>query len=372
MRGVYVVVLLFIPKFACALSALTPMRRCSSLLSLSICLFGAWAIAPAAYAQAAAAKSDGKWQIPAGIVALAGGAAGLFYLGRRTGQQGAQTATQNQQTFQDYDRIFQADETPLSFSAPAPAQAVVSPTVHTATVQPAAAQPAAAQTVAQTAAQTMEGHVQPGAQPMAQTVIAPASQQTAAPVLEAVTPSGHDLPDIAPAQIQTSAIATTTPAPLVETQRIAKGNFIDELIKDLQNHDPTQRRRAIWDLSQRGDTRAVQPLVDLMIDSDSKQRSMILSALSEIGTRTLKPMSRALAISLQDESPDVRKNAIRDLTRVYDLMAQISQMVHQATEDPDSEVRETAQWALKQMNRFRVPDGSSNLKTSVSPPESLP
>jgi HEAT repeat protein len=99
---------------------------------------------------------------------------------------------------------------------------------------------------------------------------------------------------------------------------------------------------------------------------------MILSALSEIGTRTLKPMSRALAISLQDESPDVRKNAIRDLTRVYDLMAQISQMVHQATEDPDSEVRETAKWALKQMNRFRVPDGSSNLKTSVSPPESLP
>jgi HEAT repeats len=340
------------------------MRRRSSLLSLSLCLLGACAIAPLAQAQATATKPASKdWQLPVGAVALVGGAAGVFYLGRRAGQQTAQTATQVQQTFRDYDRIFQEEETPLSFSVPAQdlAQTVVSPAVQTATVQTATVQTAATETVAQTPVQS--GVQTPGA---------PLPHETAAPVLEAVMPSGQSLPDLAPIQTQSSAIAPTHPAPLVETQRIVKGNLIDELIKDLQNPDSTQRRRAIWDLSQRGDTRAVQPLVDLMIDSDSKQRSMILSALSEIGTRTLKPMSRALAISLQDESPDVRKNAIRDLTRVYDLMAQISQMVHQATEDPDSEVRETAHWALKQMNRFRVPDGSSNLKTSVSPPESLP
>jgi hypothetical protein len=346
-------------------------RRRSSLLSLSLCLLGACAVAPLAQAQATATKpASNDWQLPVGAIALAGGAAGVFYLGRRAGQQTTQTATQVQQSFRDYDKIFQEEETPLSFSAPAQtsAQTVVSPSVQSATVQTAVAQTVAPSVVATTAT----SHVQAAAQSVVQADAAPEPQETAAPVLEAVTPSGQSLPDIAPAQPQTSAIAPTTPAPLVETQRIAKGNFIDDLIKDLQNLDPTQRRRAIWDLSQRGDTRAVQPLVDLMIDSDSKQRSMILSALSEIGTRTLKPMSRALAISLQDESPDVRKNAIRDLTRVYDLMAQISQMVHQATEDPDSEVRETAQWALKQMNRFRVPDGSSNLKTSVSPPESLP
>ncbi|NJM46025.1 MAG: hypothetical protein HC860_07485 [Alkalinema sp. RU_4_3] len=351
------------------------MRRRSSLVSLYICLLGTWAIAPPAQAQAATKPASNGWQLPAGVIAIAGGAAGVFYLGRRTGQQTAQTATQVQQTFRDYDRIFQEDETPLSFAAPTPKQAVVSPPVQTATVQTAATQ-AAAQTAPQIAtpsvvAANLPAEVQPPTQPV-QAVAATAPQETAAPVLEAVTPEGHSLPEVAPAPAQSTAIAPTTPAPLVETQRITKGNFIDDLIKDLQTADPTQRRRAIWDLSQRGDTRAVQPLVNLMIDSDSKQRSMILSALSEIGTRTLKPMSRALAISLQDESPDVRKNAIRDLTRVYDLMAQISQMVHQATEDPDSEVRETAQWALKQMNRFRVPEGSSNLKTSVSPPESLP
>jgi HEAT repeats len=367
------------------------MRRRSSLLSLSLCLLGACAIAPLAQAQATATKpASNGWQLPAGAIAIAGGAAGVFYLGRRAGQQQVQQASQVQQTFRDYNQIFQ-EETPLSFSVPtqAPAQTVVAPAVQPAVAQTAVAQTvpqtAVAQTVSQTAvaqtaapsavATTAPKQGQAAVQSVVQTDAAPAPQETAAPVLEAVTPSGQSLPDVAPVapvQTTTSAISPTTPAPLVETQRIAKGNFIDDLIKDLQNLDPTQRRRAIWDLSQRGDTRAVQPLVDLMIDSDSKQRSMILSALSEIGTRTLKPMSRALAISLQDESPDVRKNAIRDLTRVYDLMAQISQMVHQATEDPDSEVRETAKWALKQMNRFRVPEGSSNLKTSVSPPESLP
>ena len=65
-------------------------------------------------------------------------------------------------------------------------------------------------------------------------------------------------------------------------------------------------------------------MVDLLLDSDSRQRSLVLSALSEISSRTLKPMSRALAISMQDENPDVRKNAIRDLTRIYDSLTRIS------------------------------------------------
>lgn len=165
------------------------------------------------------------------------------------------------------------------------------------------------------------------------------------------------------------------PAAVSETTRLARINILDELVKDLRNPDPAKRQKVIWELGQRGDTRAVQPLVDLMVDSDSKQRSLILSALSEIGTRTLKPMSRALAISLQDENPEVRKNAIRDLTRIYDLVGQISQLLHKATDDPDREVQETARWALGQLNRMRSASSIDNLpalKNSVSPPESLP
>jgi peptidoglycan hydrolase-like protein with peptidoglycan-binding domain len=149
----------------------------------------------------------------------------------------------------------------------------------------------------------------------------------------------------------------TNPQPqllsIEKTSRLAKVNIIDQLIQDLHSADPTQRRKAIWDLGQQGDSRAVQPLVELMVDADTQQRSLILAALAEIGTRTLKPMNRALAISLQDESAQVRKNAIRDLTRIYDMMAQVSQMVSHATHDPDAEVQATAKYALSQMNRIR-------------------
>jgi len=165
-----------------------------------------------------------------------------------------------------------------------------------------------------------------------------------------------------------------TPLQLEETTRLAKINIVDELMQDLRTSDPVQRRKAIWELGQRGDTRAVQPLVDLLIDSDSKQQSLILSALSEIGTRTLKPMTRALAISLEDENSEVRKNAIRDLTRVYDLVSQISNLLHQATEDSDQEVQETAKWALGKLNRIRSTPGETfpTLKNSVNPSESSP
>lgn len=138
------------------------------------------------------------------------------------------------------------------------------------------------------------------------------------------------------------------------TSRLAKVSIVDELLIDLRSHDPNKRRKAIWDLGQQGDSRAIQPLVDTMMDADSQQRSMILAALSEIGTRTLKPMNRALAISLQDESPEVRQNAIRDLTRVYDLMAQVSQMLCHAAQDSDPQVQATAKYALSQMNKIRA------------------
>ncbi|AFY35252.1 peptidoglycan-binding protein [Calothrix sp. PCC 7507] len=161
-------------------------------------------------------------------------------------------------------------------------------------------------------------------------------------------------------QPMTASISTKL-LPAGQTSRLAKLNIVDELIKDLHSHDPSQRRKAIWDLGQQGDSRAIQPLLDLMMDVDSQQRSLILAAVGEIGTRTLKPMNRALAISMQDESPQVRQNAIRDLTRVYDMMTQISQILCHALEDPDTEVQATARYALNQMNRIRTVPEQKNL-----------
>jgi len=149
------------------------------------------------------------------------------------------------------------------------------------------------------------------------------------------------------------------------TSRLSKIDIVQELVRDLHSPDPSKRRKAIWELGQRGDSQSLQPLVDMMIDADSSQRNLILAAISEIGVRSLKPVNRALLISLQDNSPDVRKNAIRDLTRIYDQVAQVSHLLRHAAEDGDDEVRETARWALGQLNRIKtltdsLPDSNSN------------
>ncbi|MDZ8227489.1 peptidoglycan-binding protein [Nostoc sp. ChiVER01] len=169
----------------------------------------------------------------------------------------------------------------------------------------------------------------------------------------------NKIPMLSPSPETVTNPQTDTPPPATKlllpekTSRLTKLNIVEELIQDLRSSDPTKRRKAIWDLGQQGDSRAIQHLVDLMIDADSQESSLILAALAEIGIRTLKPMNRGLAISLQDESPQVRQNAIRDLTRVYDMMGQMSQMLHHALEDPDAEVQATARYALTQMNRMR-------------------
>lgn len=149
------------------------------------------------------------------------------------------------------------------------------------------------------------------------------------------------------------SIAPQEKLPLTATTRLARVDIIEALIHDLHRPDPSQRRKAIWELGQRGDSRAIQPLVDLLVDADSNQRGLILAAITEISIRTLKPMNRALMLSMQDGSPDVRKNALRDVTRVFELVTQTSQLLQYAATDANVEVRETAEWAMNQLSRVR-------------------
>lgn len=136
--------------------------------------------------------------------------------------------------------------------------------------------------------------------------------------------------------------------------RLPRMSIVEALILDLQHPDPERRRKAIWELGQRGDSRAITPLVDLLTDASSQERSTILAVLSEISARNLRPMKQALMVSLQDDSAEVRKNAIRDLTRIYDSIAQLSQVLRYGTDDTDPEVRETAKWAMSQLQRIRT------------------
>ncbi|GAB4140697.1 MAG: hypothetical protein Fur0046_16400 [Cyanobacteria bacterium J069] len=153
---------------------------------------------------------------------------------------------------------------------------------------------------------------------------------------------------------------------LTETTRLPRISIVDRLLEELHSPEPATRRKAIWELGQAGDSRAVQPLVDLLVEADSQQCSLILATLSEIALRTLKPMKQALLTSLRDSNADVRKNAIRDVTRMYDVVTQMSDLLSHAVNDPDPEVQATARWAIAQLSRGRSleelngrPDGGS-------------
>ncbi len=138
--------------------------------------------------------------------------------------------------------------------------------------------------------------------------------------------------------------------------KLDKLDIVLELIADLQKRDRSIRQKTIWELAQRGDSRAMQPLVELMIKVDSQERGLILEAMTQIASRTLKPMNKALIMSLEDDNPHVKQNAIRDLTRVYELMNQVTKRLSQVVEDSDEEVQKTAKWALKQLNQMpKVP-----------------
>ncbi|NMG57055.1 hypothetical protein E1H12_00620 [Geitlerinema sp. P-1104] len=152
---------------------------------------------------------------------------------------------------------------------------------------------------------------------------------------------------------ETTAIARQNASSSALT-RLPRMSIVEALILDLQHPDPERRRKAIWELGQRGDSRAISPLVELLTDASSQERSTILAVLSEISSRNLKPIKQALMVSLQDDSPEVRKNAIRDLTRIYDSIAQLSQVLRYGTDDSDPDVRETAKWAMSQLQRIRT------------------
>jgi len=192
----------------------------------------------------------------------------------------------------------------------------------------------------------------PPPQPVRDTPIAPPPSNREVPISE-VAISMASLP--APTVTTTSLSPIPSPGEVALSSDIvsAKVSITERLLQDLHHPEPSQRKKAIWELGRRGDSRAIQPLVNLMLQSDSQQRSLILAVLAEINTRSLEPMQQALALSFQDDSPEVRKNALRDLTRIFDSMSQMGYFISSSLHDRDPSVRETAQWAMTQLARIR-------------------
>ena len=64
-----------------------------------------------------------------------------------------------------------------------------------------------------------------------------------------------------PVTAEGTAIASQKPASSALT-RLPRMSIVEALILDLQHPDPERRRKAIWELGQRGDSRAITPLVE--------------------------------------------------------------------------------------------------------------
>ncbi|MGA1409727.1 MAG: peptidoglycan-binding protein [Prochlorotrichaceae cyanobacterium] len=147
-----------------------------------------------------------------------------------------------------------------------------------------------------------------------------------------------------------------------EFARMSHRDKVEELISQLASDQVALRQQAVWELGQQADSRAMKPLMELFPIADSQEQSLILAAISEIGAKTFKPMKQALALSLDSPNPEVRKNAIRDLQRLHEMVSQASKLIQYALEDPDPEVQETAQWALEQMERLNRANTPRQLK----------
>lgn len=182
---------------------------------------------------------------------------------------------------------------------------------------------------------------------------APPQTEPAEPDSIAPPPAAATAPPAPPPTTSLASVALPSPAALSPT-RIMQPSAIERAIQNLQSDQAADRRKAIWELGQRGDSRALRPLMEVLLNGDSKQRSLAIAALSAISSRVLEPTLEAMSLALRDSNPDVRTNAIRDLSQVYEQVTRLSQMMGMAARDSDRQVQETAAWALGKLEQIRV------------------
>ncbi|MEM8672410.1 MAG: HEAT repeat domain-containing protein [Cyanobacteria bacterium P01_G01_bin.67] len=127
-------------------------------------------------------------------------------------------------------------------------------------------------------------------------------------------------------------------------------NVVFELTKDLLQSDRNIRRKAIWELAKLGDSRVIEPLMAIMPQANSVDKSLIIKAITQITNRSFKPVNAKLFAMLNDDNPEVRVNAILDLTTFYKFIAPITQQLLQMQLDDNQEVRDRASQALQDLN----------------------
>lgn len=130
---------------------------------------------------------------------------------------------------------------------------------------------------------------------------------------------------------------------------------LQQLLNQLNSSDLSQKHKAIFELGQLGNLQATDALIQSMQNSGLKETCLLLVALTEIAVRSLKPLQRSLTAAITEEDTSIRQSAISELTYLYEKVTEIIKHVESVADNhsEDAEVRETATWALAQLNRIR-------------------
>lgn len=124
-----------------------------------------------------------------------------------------------------------------------------------------------------------------------------------------------------------------------------------ELIKYLQQPDEDLRREAIRKLA-REDFRGIEPLIEILPQVSSPDRSLILKAIIEIIKSSLQPIEDVLFSNLNRIRPEAKQNAIHDLAVLYTMVAPIVKQLAQMQVDRNMQVQQTAEIAIEQLNFY--------------------
>jgi|GEM_PF-6204199 len=133
---------------------------------------------------------------------------------------------------------------------------------------------------------------------------------------------------------------------------ISPSDVVLKLILELRLKDRQTRHKTIIKLAHKGDSRAMIPLVELMIQADPQERKLILGAIKKITNNTLNTMNKALIISLGDENSQIEPNTIRDLNRVYELMSEVTERLPKIINAPTAKAEATTEWAIRQLKKM--------------------
>lgn len=141
----------------------------------------------------------------------------------------------------------------------------------------------------------------------------------------------------------------------VLNSQIDKIDVVAELIQYLHQPDSDLRREAIWELAQIGDSRGIEPLIKILSQVSSTDRILVLKAIIQINRRSFQPVENLLFSNLDNVSPEIKQNAIRDLAALYAFVAPITKQLARMQVDRDMQVRQTAKVAIEQLNLCYFP-----------------